>query len=209
MLIVGAGGHGRSVAEAALSSGEWSEIHFADDKCAELKSVNNFPLAGPLKSYLTIGHQYDGIVVAIGNNEVRSRFALKCLEHNLPLTAVIHRRAFVSPFAEIGAGTTIMAGVTIGDSAKVGIACIINSNSCVDHDCCISDFVHLGVGVCLAGGVKVGKSAVLYAGTCAGYHVNVPATSTWGPGAVLTHTEMHEITSPTMLGAEFSSPLTR
>ena len=192
LLIIGAGGHGRSVAEAALESSNWNEIHFADDIVDAVQSVNGLPVVGNLKSYTRLGAAYNGVVVAIGNNEIRARILSDCIKLNLPVVSIIHPRAFVSQFAEINIGTTVLAGAAVGANAKIGTGCLINCNTCVDHDCVLDDYVHLGVGVHLAGGVVVGRSAILYAGTCAGYHVEIPEGTTWGPGAALTHSFMLE-----------------
>lgn len=186
LLIIGAGGHGRSVAEAALESNKWSEIHFADDSVDKVQHVNGLPVVGRLNSYMHLDTEYDGVIVAIGNNAVRAGILHDCIKLNLPVVSIIHPRAYVSRSAEIGDGTSILAGATVGANAKVGMGCVINCNSCIDHDCVLDDYVHLGVGVHLAGGVVIGRSSVLQAGACAGHEAEIPQDTTWGPGAVLT-----------------------
>lgn len=186
LLIVGAGGHGRSVAEAALLSGVWKSIVFSDANWPDLTEVFGWQVVGHPDELAQQLNNIDGVIVAIGNNKVRQQLVTFLEVLQAPLVSVIHPAAFVSPSAIIGVGTAVMAGAVIGTEAVVGKAAIINCNSVVDHHAKLKDFAHLSVKVGLAGGVEVGQGAWLQAGVSAGYHVKVADWVVVSPGIALS-----------------------
>lgn len=185
LLIVGSGGHGRAVAEAAAMTGEWSDIVFADDSYPTQKKSGRWPIIGTTTQLPDLSGNYQGAIVAIGNQTVRERLANTLEELGLPLVTIIHPRAWVSDSADVAPGCAIMAGAVVGASARLGRGVIINANATADHDTTLGDFAHLGVGVQLAGGVIVEERAWLQAGSCAGYRVCVPSGAVLPPGSRL------------------------
>jgi sugar O-acyltransferase (sialic acid O-acetyltransferase NeuD family) len=185
LLIIGAGGHGKAVAEAALLSGEWSRIAFADDRWPTLRETFGWPVVSDVAGFVALEIHVAGAIAAVGNNAVREQWGKVIRAAGLPLVTVVHPRAFVSPAACIGAGTAIMALAMVGVDATIGEGVIVNANATVDHDASLGDFAHLGVGVQLAGGVKIGTRAWLQAGCSAGYQVVVGDGVICAPGTVL------------------------
>lgn len=185
LLILGAGGHGKSVAEAALLSGEWQDILFLDDAWPSVSLALDCPVVGKTEAVGEWVSKCQGAIAAVGNNSVRHSW-VELIEHaEIELVSIIHPRAWVSPSAVIGAGTAVMAGAVVGTVSSVGKGAIINCNATVDHDVVMDDFSHLGVGVQLAGGVKVGAAAWLQAGSSCGYSVVVEAGVVYEAGTVL------------------------
>jgi sugar O-acyltransferase (sialic acid O-acetyltransferase NeuD family) len=185
LIVVGAGGHGRAVAEAAALRETWSEIVFVDDAYPSQRSSGRWSIVANTKSLTNlIGHE-DCVVIAIGNQAVRKRLFGLARDAGATMATIIHPKAWVSQDASVGNGTAIMAGAVIGTHAKIGVGSIVNANATVDHDAVLGDFAHLGVGVQLAGGVIIGDGAWLQAGTCAGYQVHVPPDVVVLPGTAL------------------------
>lgn len=185
LLIVGAGGHGKAVAEAALLSGEWPRIAFADDRWPALREAFGWPVVSDVAGLAVLKVAVAGAIAAVGNNAVREQWGKVIRATGLPLVTVVHPRACVSSAACIGAGTAIMALAMVGVDATIGEGAIVNANATVDHDASLGDFAHLGVGVQLAGGVKVGARVWLQAGCSAGYQVVVGEGVICAPGTVL------------------------
>lgn len=185
LLIIGAGGHGKAVAEAALLSGEWQRIAFADDRWPGLRETFGWPVVGDVAGLPALEIQCEGAIAAIGNNALREQCVKAIRDAGLTLVTVVHPRACVSPAAAIGSGTAIMALAMVGVDAAIGEAAIINANATVDHDATLGEFAHLGVGVQLAGGVQIGARAWLQAGCCAGYQVVVADGVVCAPCTVL------------------------
>lgn len=186
LLILGAGGHGKAVAEAALLSGHWTSVAFVDDRWPSLQTVADIPVIANMVGLSALCSQASGAIAAVGNNALREKWHHAINDAGLPLVTVIHPSAVVSPRAVVGAGCAIMALAMIGVDAQLGEGSIVNANSTVDHDASMGDFAHLGVGVQLAGGVKVGARAWLQAGCSAGYNVVVPDGVVVGPGSGLS-----------------------
>ncbi|SHM85406.1 acetyltransferase [Phytopseudomonas punonensis] len=185
LLILGAGGHGRAVAEAALLSGQWQSVRFLDDRWPELSELCGIAVVGKpddLAANAGIGR---AAIAAVGNNTLREKWSQMIEAADVPLATVVHPRAFVSADAEVGRGVAVMAMAMVGVGAIIGRGAIVNANATVDHDAILGAFAHLGVGVQLAGGVKVGRRAWLQAGCSAGYHVVIEDGALLSPGTVL------------------------
>ena len=175
LLILGAGGYGRTVAEAALLTDEWTNVDMLDDSFPAVQASGRYTVVGKSSELQLLATNYDAAVCAIGNGQVRKLLIEAILVAGLPLATIIHPRAYVSTDATIGAGTTIMAGAVVGAYAKIGQGCILNANATADHDSVMENYAHLGVGVAIAGSAVLREGAWLQAGRSAGYGVEVPA----------------------------------
>ncbi len=185
LLIMGAGGHGKAVADAALLGGEWHNVIFVDDRWPSITVMAGHPVVAASAGLAVVAMQAQGGIAAVGNNAVRERWTCLLEAAGVPLASVIHPSATVATSARIGAGSTIMARAVVGVDATLGKACIVNAGAIADHDVTLDDYAHLGVGVALSGGVRVGHHAWLQAGCCAGYGVAVEAEAVHPPGTVL------------------------
>ena len=150
LRIIGAGGHGRVLADIAAAIG-YMDIAFLDAGFPDLTLSGSWDVIGTPAD--TDNSEYG---FGIGNNQTR----MDLLE-SIPcdLATLIHPSAVVSPHARISAGSVICAGAIIGPFANLGRGCIINTGASVDHDCTLGDGVHLSPGVRLGGGVTIGARA--------------------------------------------------
>lgn len=182
LLVVGAGGHGAVVAEAANESGHWSEIGFLDDD-ESLGAVLDFPVVGTTGMMSSLANEDTELFVAIGDNRHRLELCEEVIRSGLRLATVVHPDAIVSRSATISGGTVVCAGAIVNARTHVGLACIINTGATIDHDCKLEDGVHVSPGANLAGGVHVGKcawigvGAAVREGTTIGRHTVVGAGS--------------------------------
>ena len=160
LLIVGAGGHGAVVAEAAQASGQWTSIGFYDDRWPGLDSVLSWPVLGSLEALMQrvreSPHDAASVIVAIGDNHRRLQVFRQLAADGARLATVIHPTAVLSPSATVGPGSVLMAGTVVQARARLGSAAIVNTRASVDHDGKIGDGVHLCPGSNLAGQVTVG-----------------------------------------------------
>jgi len=185
LLILGAGGHGKAVAESALLTGTWQRVQFVDDRWPVLQESFGLPVVSDIAGLVQAAADAHGAIAAVGNNQVREQWC-NAIEHaGLELVSIVHPRAYVSSSVALGAGSAVMALAMVGVDAQVGRATIINANATLDHDAVLGDFAHLGVGVQIAGGVRVGARAWLQAGCCAGYNVVVPDSASIAAGTAL------------------------
>ena len=100
VIIIGASGHGKVVADIVVKSGD-SILGFLDDNPDISKEFMGYPILGTVDDYT----KYDAeFIIAIGNSEIRERIALKMKD--VSWYTAIHPTATISDFdVRIGAGT--------------------------------------------------------------------------------------------------------
>lgn len=178
LIIIGASGHGKVVADVAVHCG-YKDIVFLDND-PEIKNCAGYPVLGPD----TMTSELEGdVFVAVGNAETRKKLMERDANRNFPV--LIHPSAVVAKRAEIAAGSVVMAGAVINPGAQIGKGCIINTSSSVDHDCLVGDYVHISVGAHLSGTVVVGMGTWIGAGATVINNVNICGGCMIGAGAVV------------------------
>lgn len=186
LLIVGAGGHGKTVAEAAASTGRWSRIGFVD-QTEELqgREVSGFKVVGKLSDVAGLKADYPDLVVAIGDNETRLDLLTRYETLGFRLPVIMHKSAHASPTATIGEGTVLLAHSHAGTDARIGKGCILNTGSSADHDNVLEDGVHLSPGARLGGRVKVGRCSWIGIGASVIHGVEIGQYVIVGAGAAV------------------------
>ena len=183
LLIIGASGHGKVVADIALKMNKWKSIAFLDDD-ETVKSSMGIEVVG--KSLDAFKHIQDcDIFVGIGSNVTREKIQKKLETEGASIPTLIHPAAVIGEQVELGVGTVIMAGVVINCCTDIGKGCIINTGSTIDHDNLIKDYVHISPGVHLAGTVKVGRGSWLGIGSVMSNNVSITGECLVGAGAVV------------------------
>lgn len=185
LIIVGAGGHGKVVAECAQQNG-YEDIVFLDDN-KNLKNCGKYPVVGTGEDFLKLVEASDDdtdFFVAIGEASARQKAQERIERAGGAIAILIHPDAVISNGVEMGAGTVVMAGTVINVEAKIGAGCIINTASSIDHDCRIGSFVHIAVGSHIAGNVNIGDKTWIGAGATVSNNVNICEDCVLGAGAV-------------------------
>lgn len=185
LSILGAGGHGQVVADAAESCGQWNEIVFYDDNWQSRSLRGPWRILGTIPSFMETPPEKSDVIVAIGDNAVRVKVATLLRNAGFALTRVIHPAASISRYASVGPGTVVFAGAIINIGAVVGPACIVNTRATVEHDCVLGAGVHLSTGANLAGGVTIGDESWVGVGACIRHQIKVGSHVTIGAGAVV------------------------
>lgn len=184
LMIVGAGGHGKVVADAALLAG-WQDIRFVDARFPEVRRVRQWPVVGTDRDVLAAPCDVDGVVIAIGNNRTRVALQQRFQAAGWPVVSIIHPAAVISPFAQIGSGSVVFAGAVVNIDAHVGDAAIINSGAIVEHDCVLGLGVHVSPQAALAGNVTVGDFSWIGIGSSVRQQVHIGSGVTVGAGAAV------------------------
>jgi sugar O-acyltransferase (sialic acid O-acetyltransferase NeuD family) len=185
LLIVGVGGHGRVVADAAMElATPWASVVATDadpSKCAgEL-------LKGVLVLTDAMARARGDMVVhvAIGNNTSREK---ECNRWGLARCVTVqHHQASVSRFAHVKGGCFIAAQAVVAAGAQLGAGVIVNHGAIVDHDCHVGQFTHIAPHATLGGNVHVGQRVLIGAGAVVLPGCKIGDDVTIGAGAVVTH----------------------
>jgi sugar O-acyltransferase (sialic acid O-acetyltransferase NeuD family) len=190
LLIIGASGHGKVVADIALKMNKWHTIAFLDDD-ENIKSSLGLEVIGTSDDVFTHIEEYE-IFVGVGNNTTRQKIheTLETVGASIPI--LIHPDAVIANQVHIGIGTAVMAGAVVNCCTKIGKSCIINTGSTIDHDNSIEDFVHVSPGANLAGTVKVGKGSWLGIGSVVSNNISITNGCKVGAGSVV----VRDITEP-------------
>jgi len=173
LIIIGASGHGKVIADIAVKNG-YEDIVFLDDN-EDITECAGFQVVGKTES----AKNMDGDkIVAIGNASIRER-----IQNDIKTITLIHPNAVISRRVTIGEGTVVMAGAVINSDTVIGNGCIVNTGASVDHDCVIGDFVHVSVGAHVAGTVSIGNRTWIGAGATVKNNIDICADCMIGAGA--------------------------
>lgn len=140
LLILGAGGFGRTVREMTLCMGKWEKIMCLDD------SSRQDYVIGKCNDYSQFAEEFEEAYPAFGDNAFRLEWVNTLMEAGYTVPAIVHPTAFVSPSAKLGAGTIVMQNAVVNTNTVVGKGTLINCGAVVDHDNVIGEGVHIGLG---------------------------------------------------------------
>ena len=185
LLIIGAGGNGRVIADIASNSGDWSRIAFLDDHAVDGGADSRWPVLGPCDSFVSRTADHDAVALGFGDNVLRHQWLQRVDGHGHRLATIIAKTATVSAHADIAPGTIVMPGAVINIGASVGRCGLINTGSSVDHDCLLGEAVHVAPGARLGGGVRVGDRSWIGIGSSIRNDLTIGCDVTVGAGAAV------------------------
>lgn len=186
LAILGASGHGKVVADCAEYAG-WDEVVFFDDAWPKMEKNSHWLIVGDTKTLINTLTQYDGVIVAIGNNSIRLKKQRKLAIECAPLVNIIHPKAQISQYVKMGIGCAVMPGAIINIDTKIGDSCIVNTGATVDHDCVLGDAVHICPGSNLAGEINIGDLSWIGIGSTIIQQINIGQNTFIGAGSVVTN----------------------
>jgi sugar O-acyltransferase (sialic acid O-acetyltransferase NeuD family) len=183
VLVVGAGGHGRVVADVILEAGLATELAFVDDRFPALSHSGPWPVVGTNAELPGLRDRYDAFALGIGSWKARSHVWQTLDGLGVRTLTAVHPRATVSRHAQLGEGTVVCAGAAVVIGAELGRGCIVNTGATVDHDCRLEDWVHVCPGAHLSGDVHVGQGSWIGAGSVVRQGIRIGEGVTIGVGA--------------------------
>ncbi|MEM1210849.1 MAG: NeuD/PglB/VioB family sugar acetyltransferase [Planctomycetota bacterium] len=180
LVVYGAGGHGRVVAEAAEAAGV-SVVGFIDDRP---------PVAMLERGLIVEADQADVVaspmVVGVGDNATRRRLSEAASDREAGFDRVVHPQACVSPSAELETNVFVGPLAMVHTDARVDRGVIINRGAVVEHDVVLRGYVHVAPGAVLGGGVAAEEGALVGLGARVLPGVRIGAWAVVGAGAVVT-----------------------
>lgn len=186
VLLFGAGGHAKVVAEMARALG-LQVVGFLDDD--EARDGSPFFGAAVIgwSRFAADGRDFAGVPVAlaVGDNAARARAFDRVRGVARLSAALVHPSAWVSPTAVLGAGTVVSAAAVVNADAVVGLGVIVNTGAVVEHDVRVGDFAHLCPNSAVCGGGRIGDRALIGTGASVLPGRTVGAEARVGAGGVV------------------------
>lgn len=169
ILIVGAGGHARSVMDLVLENDEYEIIGCLDPIYPKRITVEYMEEVAIIGTDEDFQHFYDcgirKVFIAIGANKLRDNIFDRVVEIGFEPVNIISKNARISERAKLGRGICVMAGAVVNVNCRIEDNCIVNSNCTIDHDCKIEKSVHIAPGATLSGAVLIGAGAQVGTGS--------------------------------------------
>lgn len=189
ILLIGGGGHCKSVLDSLLELNEYTEIGIVDKKENIGKSVMGVPIVGcddNLHTLFRDGYGYAFVTVgSIGNPTLRIKLFDVLSEIGYEIPIIIDNSAKTSKHAIIEQGVFIGKQSVINSEVLIQKGSIINSGSIVEHDCQIGAFSHIAPGAVLGGGVVVGERSHIGSNSTIKQQIHIGSDSIIGMGSVV------------------------
>lgn len=190
IVIVGAGGHARVVADIIALNKIYDLAGATDAKPAGCAAKNSgLPILGTdeiLPKLPSQGVRYAALGLgSTKDNAPRLALWRKLLELGFELPSLIHPHAVVAAAVRVGRGSQIMAGAVVNAGAAIAEAVVVNTGAVVEHDCVISAGAFVGPRAALGGGVFLGEGAFVGMGACVLPGVKIGSAAVVGAGAVV------------------------
>ena len=169
LMIIGAGGHGRVVADVVRKEGLYTEIAFLDDA---VPAGFAYPCLGKVMEFEKYAKDYD-VFVAIGNNRIRRKITETVKSQGGHLVTIVSPDAVIGSGVTVGVGSVVLPRAVVNTGTRIGDGVIINTASALDHDCVVGNFSHIAVGAHLSGSVHIGENTWMDAGAVAQANVHI------------------------------------
>ena len=177
LLLIGCGGHARSLIDVVESSARWHVLGLVGLPEQVGEKVLGYSVVGSDQDLPSLRQKCDHALLAVGQIGLpshRQRLASELERMAFVLPAVISGRAHVSRHAHVGSGTSVGHGVIVNAGAIVGDYCIVNSNALIEHDVVIGDYCHISTSALVNGGIKIGDSSFIGSGAVLREGLNLP-----------------------------------
>ncbi|MCM8539579.1 MAG: acetyltransferase [Lentisphaeraceae bacterium] len=182
--LYGSGGHSKVLIDIAKMKNISITGLFDDDEMLWQTEFYGIPVLGGFKAASDIS-KGSSLSISIGCNNIRAKIVEKLLDYSYSFETLIHPNSVVSASVKIDSGSCLMAGTVVNADTKIGKHCIINTNSNIDHDCILKDYVHVSPGASICGGVKVGQGTLIGAGATIIPGITIGKNCIIGAGSVV------------------------
>ncbi len=187
LIILGAGGHARVLAEILAADPELELAGMTDPDPA----APGWPGVPCLDDAAVLEMDPRGLLLvnglgSTGPTGARRRLFERFAGRGFRFAPVIHPAAVLSPSARAGQGTQVLAGAVVGTGARLGDNVLVNSGAIVEHDCRIGDHCHIASGAVVCGGCSIGAGTHVGAGAVINQSLTIGSGSIVASGAVVT-----------------------
>lgn len=188
-MIIGSSGHAKVIIDIVQQEGRYNIAGLLDSFRDVGEQTLGFSILGQVEDLpeLIKAHAIKGVIVAIGDNFVRSQVVRRVQEicPDLPLASAIHPSASISKEVSIGEGTVVMAGASINSCSSIGRSCILNTHSSLDHDSVLEDFASIAPNATTGGNCHIGKYSAISIGAILVHGIHIGKHTVIGAGSLV------------------------
>ena len=189
LVLIGGGGHCKSVLDAAIKMGLFDEIVITDSDIEAGTEIFGCKVVGTDDELPRLRSEgFNNAFITIGSIEstaLRRKLVEKIEKLGFKFATIIDPSATISEHAFVGSGSFIGKNVVVNADAVVGSHCIINTGSIVEHECKVGDFTHISVGSILCGNTEIGEDSLIGEGSTIIQGIKVGSHSIIGAGSVV------------------------
>ena len=187
LILVGGGGHCKSVIDVAESAG-FTILGILDKPELVGTSVLTYKVIGTDDDMPKYADEAEFVITVgqIKSSALRCKLAQMIKDAGGKLATIIATDAYVSKYATIGDGTVVMHKAVVNAGARIGMNCIINTMANIEHDVQIGNFCHISTGVMLNGEVKLDNNVFVGSNSVVNQGLRVIENSIIASGSVLT-----------------------
>ena len=189
LILIGAGGHCRSVIDSIRSSDEFfieGILDLPDRVGSFVDGVEVIGTDEEMKAYFNKGIKYAFLSLgSIGDIRLRSYLYEQILVSGFEVPNIIDKSAVLAQNIRMKQGIFVGKKAVVNAGACIGKAAIINTAAVIEHDCFVGDFSHVSPGTVLCGGVRVDYGSHIGAGSVVIQGVHIGRQSMIGAGSVV------------------------
>lgn len=189
IVIIGSSGHAKVVIDIVQQAKQYQIIGLLDRFRHLNDQTQGYPVLGREEDLheLAVRHKLAGVIVAIGDNYVRSKVAeeVRLLCPDLTFVSAIHPAASIAKDVLIDEGTVIMAGAIVNPCSSIGRLCIVNTKASLDHDSRLGDYASLAPGATTGGNCEIGDYSAIGIGAVLIHGIHIGEHSVIGAGATV------------------------
>lgn len=189
LLLIGGGGHCKSVLDSIPQANDYSEIGIIDKKENIGKLLLGVPIIGcddDLLKLYQAGYDYAFVTVgSIGDPKLRIKLFEILEKIGFQIPNIIDATATVSDHANLEEGIFVGKHAVINAGAAIKKGAIINTAAIIEHDCLIEENSHIAPGAVLCGEVQVGVNTHIGARSVIKQQVKIGSNTIIGMGSVV------------------------
>ena len=164
ILLVGGGGHCRSVIDVIEQEGRYTIAGIIDKPELVGQDILGYKIIGSDNDLKQLFKIYKYALVTVGqikSSAIRLKLFNLLESIGFTLPTIISPLAYLSKYSIIDRGTVVMHHALINAGATVGANCIINSKSLIEHDATIGNHCHISTATVINGGVVVKSNSFI------------------------------------------------
>lgn len=189
ILLIGGGGHCKSVLDSLLGTEDYSDIGIIEKEESLGDQILGVPIIGcddDLPRLYQAGFTHAFVTVgSIGNPKLRIKLFSTLEKIGFELPNIIDKTAVISQHIKLDKGIFVGKNAVINAGSSINRGAIINTSTLIEHDCVVEDFVHIAPGSILCGGVHIGRETHIGAKSVIKQQIRIGSKTVIGMGSIV------------------------